>query len=135
VALATQNNIDIVFLDKFGDPIARVWPPRMGSTAAIRRRQLEAAAAPEGLAMAREWVAAKLRHQCEFLEELYRRRPGQASVFDAPIGTIGASLAQLDALDGTLDDQRGRLMGLEGTAGRAYFEGPETGGQTTRSDV
>jgi CRISPR-associated protein Cas1 len=121
VALATANNIDIVFLDKFGDPIARVWPPRMGSTAAIRRRQFEAEAAPEGLAVAREWVAAKLRHQAEFLDELYRRRPGQAGVFEGPIATIRASLAQIDAVDGLLDEQRGRLLGLEGTAGRAYF--------------
>jgi len=121
VALAVTNNIDIVFLDKFGDPIARVWPPRMGSTAAIRRRQLEAAMAPEGLIMAREWVAAKLRHQSEFLEELCRRRPNQASIFDGPIATIRASLAQIDGLHGLLDEQRGRLLGLEGTAGRAYF--------------
>ena len=121
VALATVNNIDIVFLDKFGDPIARVWPPRMGSTAAIRRRQLEAASAPEGLTVAREWVAAKLRHQSEFLEELCRRRPNQADIFDGPIATIRASLAQVDTVDGLLDEQRGRLMGLEGTAGRAYF--------------
>jgi hypothetical protein len=41
-ALAIAHNIDVIFMDKFGEPIARVWLPRMGSTAAIRRRQLEA---------------------------------------------------------------------------------------------
>ncbi len=114
VALAVTNNIDIVFLDKFGDRIARVWPPRMGSTAAIRRRQLEAATAPEGLAVAREWVAAKLRHRCEFLEELCRRRPNQAGIFGGPIATIRASLAQIDELDGLLDEQRGACSGWKG---------------------
>ena len=63
LVLAVSHNIDVVFLDKFGDPYARVWPPRMGSTAAIRRRQLEAAGGPEGLGFARDWVAAKLRNQ------------------------------------------------------------------------
>jgi hypothetical protein len=37
----------------------------MGSTAAIRRRQVEAADGPEGLAFVRDWVQAKLRHQIE----------------------------------------------------------------------
>ena len=70
VALAIEHNIDMIFLNKFGEPFARVWPPRMGSTAAIRRRQLEVAAGADGLAIAREWVASKLRNQVEFLEEL-----------------------------------------------------------------
>ena len=121
VALAIEHNIDIVFLDKFGEPLARIWPPRMGSTAAIRRRQLEAAAGPDGLAIARDWVASKLRNQIEFLEELRERRPVQRPVFDGSIATIRASLEQLQAVEGSLDDLRGRLMGLEGSAGRAYF--------------
>jgi CRISP-associated protein Cas1 len=121
IVLAIQHNIDVVFVDRNGEPIARVWPPRMGSTAAIRRRQLEVASGPEGLAIAREWVASKLRHQSEFLEELGQRRPGQGAVFDGPIATIRSSLAQLEELDGTIEDRRGRLMGLEGSAGRAYF--------------
>src|SRR4051794_38337868 len=93
----------------------------MGSTAVIRRRQLEVAEGPDGLALAREWVASKLRNQAEFLEELRQRRPNLSAVFEGPIETLRSSLAQLDRLSGTLDDQRGRLLGLEGSAGRAYF--------------
>ncbi len=121
IVLAIEHNIDFVFLDKFGQPVARVWPPRMGSTAAIRRRQLEAAAAPEGLAIAREWVSAKLRNQIEFLDELSQRRPAQRALFDNASTTIRSSLGQIEGLSGSTDDQRGRLMGLEGSAGRAYF--------------
>lgn len=121
IVLAIAHNIDIVFLEKTGEPIARVWPPRMGSTAAVRRRQLEAAAGPEGLALAREWVASKLRNQAEFLEELRDRRPRQADIFHGAIAGVRQSLAQVDQLTGTLEERRGRLMGLEGAASRAYF--------------
>ena len=121
IVLALSYNIDMVFLDRSGEPIGRVWPPRMGSTAAIRRRQLEVATGPEGLTIAREWVAAKLRNQAEFLEELQGHRPNRTELFQGPIGTIRSSLTQIDGLSGTLDDQRGRLLGLEGSAGRAYF--------------
>jgi CRISPR-associated protein Cas1 len=121
IALAVANKIDLVFLERTGEPIARIWPPRMGSTAAIRRRQLEAAQGGEGVTLAKEWVASKLRHQLEFLEELRLRRPDRPEVFEAPIATIRSTLAQLEAVSGTLDEQRGRLLGLEGSAGRSYF--------------
>lgn len=121
IELAVTHNIDVVFLDRHGDPFARVWQGRMGSTAAIRRRQIEIASMPEGLALAREWVQAKLRHQVEFLEELRHRRPETANLFESPLDTIRASLERVDGLTGSLDVQRASLMGLEGSAGRAYF--------------
>jgi CRISPR-associated protein Cas1 len=121
IELAIANNIDLIFLSKEGEPYARVWQTRLGSTAAIRRRQLEAAEAPEGLTLACGWVQAKLRHQVEFLEELGHRRPEADALFGPALGTIRASREQVNRLEGTLQEQRGRLMGLEGSAGRAYF--------------
>jgi CRISP-associated protein Cas1 len=75
IELAALHNIDVIFLNRHGEPLARVWQTKMGSTAAIRRRQLGVAGGPEGLAFVRDWVQANLRHQQEFLEELQRRRP------------------------------------------------------------
>lgn len=121
IELASVHNIDLVFLDKFGDPYARVWQTKLGSTAAIRRRQLEAADGPEGVALAQEWVKAKLRHQLEFLVELHHRRPEADPVFQSALTALRDNLAKVDALTGTLDEQRGSLMGLEGSAGRTYF--------------
>jgi len=121
IELAIAHNIDLVFLDKYGDPFARVWQTRMGSTAAIRRRQLEVADGPEGLGVVIEWVQAKLRHQAEFLEELRHRRPESADLFAGPLGAIRAGIERLGLLAGTVDEQRGTVMGLEGSAGRAYW--------------
>ena len=42
VVLALEHNIDIIFLDTYGDPMGRIWFSKMGSTALVRRRQLEA---------------------------------------------------------------------------------------------
>src|SRR4051812_40051781 len=56
IHLASEHNVDIVFLSPEGDPYGRVWLARMGSTAAIRRRQVEAADGPEGLALVAGWV-------------------------------------------------------------------------------
>ena len=46
---ATDHNIDIIFLDEFGDPFGRVWHSKPGSTTLIRRRQLEIADTIEGV--------------------------------------------------------------------------------------
>src|SRR4030043_214587 len=43
IKLAMDNNIDVIFLDEFGDPFGRVWHSKLGSTTLIRRRQLEIA--------------------------------------------------------------------------------------------
>lgn len=119
--LAAENNIDVVFLDRSGDPYGRFWQNRMGSTAAIRRRQLECADSPEGLELVRGWVEAKLRHQLEFLEELASRRPGAEADFQPAREGIRDCLNRLGGLGGTVEERRGTLMGLEGAAGRVYF--------------
>lgn len=121
IQLAIAQNIDIVFLSKEGDPYGRVWQTKMGSTATIRRRQLEWADRPEGLALVREWLTAKLRQQEEFLRELRHRRPEAASLFDGPLAGIAAGRKRIEEVAGTLEEQRGTLMGLEGSAGRSYF--------------
>jgi CRISPR-associated protein Cas1 len=121
IELAAAHNIDLVFLDRHGDPFARVWQTRMGSTAAIRRRQVEVADGPEGLAFVRDWVQAKLRHQLDFLDELRRRRAESEALFTAAMTTLRDCLDQVGRLEGDLDGRRGTLLGLEGSAGRAYF--------------
>jgi CRISPR-associated protein Cas1 len=119
--LASEHNVDIVLLDKYGDPYGRFWQNRMGSTAAIRRRQIEAADGPGGLELVRGWVRAKLQNQREFIDELAHRRPGAESEFASTQAAIGDCLQGLAGLAGTLDEQRETIMGLEGAAGRAYF--------------
>lgn len=121
LALAVAYNVDVLLLDERGSPLGRFWHTRMGSTAAIRRRQLEAAGSAEGLGLARGWAEAKLRHQAEFLEELSGRRPGWEGLFAAALAGLRAALARLQCLQGSLDDNRATLMGLEGVGARGYF--------------
>jgi len=41
VKFAIDNNIDIIFLDHFGNPYRRVWHSKLGSITLIKRKQLE----------------------------------------------------------------------------------------------
>ncbi len=122
VVLALEHNIDIIFLDKFGDPLGRVWFSKMGSTALIRRKQLEAAEMPHGLELVMQMIRQKMENQAHFLKKLMHARPGKESRFDSAITTIEQSLSSLTFSAEDIEGVRNRIMGLEGTAGRAYFQ-------------
>lgn len=122
VHLANENNVDLVFLNKSGMPTARIWQTKMGSTAAIRRRQLEVSETEEGLTIARDWVSGKIENQLRFLQELKKRRPESGAEIQSVIESLENLCKKLVAIGGDLSDSRGTVMGLEGTAGRIYFE-------------
>lgn len=121
LVLALEHNIDVVFLDKYGDPVGRVWFSKMGSTALVRRRQLEAVDGPLGLQLVAEMIAQKLTNQVQFLKKLMYARPGREESFGPFVQVIEDSRRSLTEESADLDAIRGRIMGLEGTAGRSYL--------------
>ena len=121
ISLALEHNIDLVFLDKYGFPMGRVWFSKMGSTAMIRRKQLEAAEQDSGVSLVVSMVKQKLNNQIAFLKKLKYARPEKKEMFDAPVYTIENSLASLDLELTDLEESRSLIMGFEGAAGRAYF--------------
>ena len=122
ITAAMENNIDILFLNGYGDPVGRVWFAKMGSTALIRRKQLEIAEDKKGLEIVVEMIRQKIENQAGFLRKLMYARPGKENLFENPIKVIESALAGLTMHDGTVKDARNSIMGFEGTAGKAYFQ-------------
>ena len=122
IVAALENNIDIIFLDGYGNPIGRVWFARMGSTALIRRKQLEVAEKEIGLELVTDMIRQKIKNQADFLKKLMYSRPGKENLFENPIKIIDSALSGLSIHDRTIEDARNSIMGFEGTAGRAYFQ-------------
>lgn len=128
VLLASENNVEIVFLNSSGDPTSRIWQTRMGSTASIRIAQLKASLDATGLEISREWILAKVRNQIAFLQELKERRPASQQQLSQRIGQltdnqsriecvqIGAEISEQEHID-----LRASIRGFEGTSGRIYF--------------
>jgi CRISPR-associated protein Cas1 len=122
IVLALENNIDVIFLDNYGDPLGRVWFSKMGSTALIRRKQIQAVENEAGINIVSELIEKKLANQAEFLKKLKYSRPGKEDIFDSPIKTINSSFNYLDSIKSNIREVRNQLLGIEGTAGRAYFQ-------------
>lgn len=122
IKMAMENNIDIVFIDEFGDPYGRVWHPKLGSTTLIRRRQLEIAETEDGLMLALEWVKSKFNNQIELLKRLRQTRPHRSAEITSYIEKLEKVSEGLNNLGGTIDECRSTIMGIEGSGGRIYFE-------------
>jgi len=121
VKFAVENNIDIVFLDHFGDPYGRIWHSKLGSTTLIRRRQLEISSTTKGFNMAKKWVETKIDNQITFLKDLKKNRPDRKEQIVSHIENIIELKDELSALHGVMEQKRDRLMGLEGMCSREYF--------------
>jgi CRISP-associated protein Cas1 len=122
IKMAVENNIDIVFMDEHGDPYGRVWHSKLGSTTLIRRRQLEIAETDEGFNLALDWIKTKFGNQIDMLRRLRQTRPHKSAEITAYIDKIENVGNGLHRLSGTLSDNRGSIMGIEGSGGRVYFE-------------
>lgn len=121
IQLALEYNIDILFLDQYGDPYGRIWFPRMGSSTYIRRKLLEIYADDSGLNYVKKWVGHKIQNQFDFLQELLQKRPGLEESLGQEIAKINLLSEQLQDVSGTLSTNMGRIMGLEGNSARVYF--------------
>ncbi len=119
--LAIENNIEVVMLDYSGQPFARVWHCRPGSTNRIRRLQLYLDRIPLGLEMAKEWLSEKITGRIEILKQMKKRRKVQEELFDSVITELEEAESRIGLIKGTPGARRGEIMGLEGCCGRNYF--------------
>jgi CRISPR-associated protein Cas1 len=124
VKLALTNNVDLVFADSSGFPLGRIWHSKLGSTTRIRKRQLEASLNQEGLKWVVQWLEAKLGNQANFVKDLKKHRSQMGEYLDDKAKKIEnlreSLLLQVNA--DTTDAVADTIRGLEGTAGRLYFE-------------
>jgi len=122
IEFAVEKNIDIIFLNSYGDPYGRVWHSKLGSTTLIRRRQLEAETTDRGFNFAKGWIVNKIENQIDLLKDLKKNRPEQKDALESSIRRLEILLESLQSMKGTLDFRRGSIMGIEGMASQAYFD-------------
>jgi CRISP-associated protein Cas1 len=122
IACAIEHNIDIVFLDGFGNPYGRVWHCKLGSTTLIRRKQLEASLSESGTVLACSFIIEKLKNQIQFLKDLKKNRDHHQDELERSIHTIDVQLEKISSITGIAEEVRDRVMGHEGLAAVSYFQ-------------
>ncbi len=121
IQLAMDHNIDVVMLDKYGDPYARIWFPRIGSTVLIRRRQLEMLSDEMGRDFIKRWVCLKIMNQYRFIKTLFSKRDWITESDKEKLEIMRSYAISIFSADGSLEELSPTIMGLEGSASRLYF--------------
>lgn len=122
ISLAVKNNIDIVILDNYGDVVGRFWHSKFGSTAYIRRRQLEIFEGEKGFAFAKILIVKKVETTIEHLKKLKNNRTRKKEYFGLQINKIDIFLEKIKRMDGNLEEKRNTLMAYEGNISKIYYE-------------
>jgi len=123
VKLAIMHNIDVVYLNWNGMPLGRVWHTKLGSTTLIRKRQLEASMDAAAVVFVRQWLGRKVHNQLRFVKDLKKHRAQQAMFLEKKIvlmTKLHDSISKLEA--NRIEEVAEHVRGVEGTAGRLYFE-------------
>lgn len=107
-----------------GRPVALITSPLLTATVETRRRQLAATDNESGAEFCRWIVAGKLRNQEKLLRYFGKSRDGaRRDALEATANTLRRLRKDALAVEGsTCEAVRGRLMGLEGTGGRMYWQ-------------
>lgn len=123
ILLAVENEIDIVFSNKMGTPMARVWSPKYGSISTIRRGQLSFTYTADAL----EWIKKVVMRKIENQQAQLLMMPAdnlflQNSVKKA-VNRMEDYRTKISGLKGEIvNDVSPTLRGWEGVASKIYFE-------------
>ena len=122
VMLAVEHEIDVMFMDRAGKPVGRIWSPRYGSISTIRKGQLNFTASHAALEWIKEVIMQKMENQQALMLLLQPREPEHERTLKRSMERIEAYRDKVSRLEGkAVSDVAPTLRGWEGQASRIYF--------------
>lgn len=123
VMLAVEREIEIIFNDTTGNPIARVWSPKYGSVSTIRKGQLTFTLSSSAVSWVKDVIRQKIENQQALLLMLAASDGQSANVVSKVIRRLEDYRTKIAAIDGNVvSDIAPTLRGWEGVASKIYFE-------------
>ncbi len=123
-----EHGIRLTFVESSGRPYAMLSSPILTATVASRREQLMAYNDERGLELSRLIVRGKIRNQRHLLlyfgKYLKTSAPERYKVLESIAPKLRSLEIQARGVKGAcIEERRDNLMGLEGVAGRLYWDG------------
>ena len=123
VLLAVRNEIEILFTDRRGKPMGRVWSPKYGSISTIRKGQLAFAASHEAVRWIRDVLSRKIENQQALMLMVNSADERERLYVARAIERVEDYRRKIERLDGErVGDIAAQLRGWEGSTSRIYFE-------------
>lgn len=123
IMLAVQNGIPIYFLDALGKVKGRLWTGSFGGLSTLRRQQVYFRQKAQAL----DWVVGlfctKIGRQNENLKHLKSYSKANRRLLEKTSEQLEKAIEQLKNLNGkALSEVSGSVLGIEGSAARAYWQ-------------
>lgn len=121
VMLAIEHEIEVMFMDKAGKPIGRIWSPKYGSISTIRKGQLNFIYSHNAVDWIKEVLLKKIENQ-QALMLLFNNDDHHKTDTEKNIARLEDYRNKIRTLDGDIvNDIAPMLRGWEGQASRIYF--------------
>ena len=121
VMLAIEHEIEVMFMDKTGKPIGRIWSPKYGSISTIRKGQLNFVYSHNAVEWIKEVLLKKIENQ-QALMLLFNNDEHTEVDSEKNIVRLEDYRNKIRALNGDIvNDIAPMLRGWEGQASRIYF--------------
>lgn len=123
VMLAIENEIEIMFMDKSGTPVGRVWSPKYGSISTIRKGQLNFTFTKDALLWIKGIISQKIENQQALLLMMRTEDSTIDNLRNKSISRLEDYRTKISKLDGEIvSDVASQLRGWEGVSSKIYFE-------------
>ncbi len=123
VLLAIENEIEVLFMDKAGSPIGRIWSSKYGSVSTIRKGQLSFTFSHEAVGWIKNVIRQKIENQQALLLMLQTNNNIVQQKVQKTIQRLEDYRTKIAAIEGeVVADIAAKLRGWEGIASNIYFE-------------
>lgn len=120
IMLAIENEIDVLFNDKTGKPVGRVWSPKYGSISTIRKGQINFLRSTEAIQWIKAVIIKKIENQQAILTIIADNGDSKKEKAIARLQEYIEKIDNLTASD--ISEIAPQLRGWEGVASKIYFE-------------
>lgn len=123
VILAIEREIEVIFMDKGGNPIGRIWSPKYGSVSTIRKGQLSFTFSKDAVGWIKGVIRQKIENQQAILLMMKVTTDEMSRMVQKSINRLEDYRSKVDRIEGEIvTDVSSTLRGWEGLSAKIYFE-------------
>jgi len=121
--LAIDNEIEIFFIDRSGEPVGRVWSVRYGSVSTIRRHQLDFTFSTEASEWIKTIIAEKIGNQIAVILSFTPADQYTTNRTETSIRKLNDYKIKVKSIEpDIISEISPTLRGWEGASSKVYFE-------------
>jgi len=123
VMLAIEREIEVLFMDKSGNPVGRIWSPKYGSISTIRKGQVNFSFSHDAVKWIKDIICKKIENQQALILMMMPDGNIERRIIDKAIHRLDDYRTKIDSLEGEIvSDISSTLRGWEGVSSKIYFE-------------